>query len=95
MMDHGDDKRLQACAEGEAPGSQIQSARDCFKDIRGCICSALTREVHAPIWALEQMTTRMEKEKSLASDVKAWRKVIEAYDALFELVQSPPGISPL
>ncbi|HTP59055.1 MAG TPA: hypothetical protein VMM82_09070 [Spirochaetia bacterium] len=41
------------------------------------------------------MTTRMEKEKSLASDVKAWRKVIEAYDALFELVQSPPGISPL
>jgi hypothetical protein len=75
------------CAAGEVEGSRIQSARDCFKDIRGCICSALTRDVHAPVWALEQMTAQMEKESSLASDVKAWRKVIEAYDELFELVQ--------
>ncbi len=81
------------CAEGGPKGNEIQDARECFKDIRGSVCLALTREVHGPIWALEQMAARMEKENSLASDVKDWRRLIEAYDALFELVQ--PGAPPL
>ena len=68
---------------------RIQSARDRFEKIGTGIRSALNREVHGWIWALEQTTAEMETESSLSSDVKAWKRLIEAYDALFELVQPP------
>jgi len=67
--------------------ARIQKARECYEDIRKCIGSTLDREVHGWIWGLEQMAAEMESEGSASSDVKAWKKLIETYDALFELVQ--------
>ena len=66
--------------------TEMESVRDRFEYIRKSIRSALEKEAHGWVWALEQMTANMETESSLSSDVKEWKKVIEAYDALFELV---------
>ena len=84
-VSYGEEARKDA--EAAAKECQIRTARDRFENVRGSICSALAREVHGWIWGLEQMKAEVEMESSLSSDVKAWKKLIETYDALFELVQ--------
>ena len=86
MIDVLSNKEARKDAESQAKACQIQCARDCFQLIRSSIRSTLERDVHGWVWALEQMATGMETETCLASDVKAWKQVIEAYDAFFELV---------
>ena len=87
MSDVLADRGARKNAEHGAKGCQTKSARDRFEKIGMGIRSGLDREVHGWIWALEQMTAEMKTEGSLSSDVKAWKRLIEAYDALFELVQ--------
>jgi len=87
MSDVLTDRGTRTNAESDVKECQIKSARDSFEKIRMAIRSALDREVHGWIWALEQMTAEMRAQSSLSSDVKAWKGLIEAYDALFELVR--------
>ena len=80
------DKGARKDAETGAAECRIQRARGCFEDVRRSVRSALEKDVRGWIWALEQMAAAMETESCLSLDMKAWGKVIEAYDALFELV---------
>ena len=80
------DKDVRKDTDTAAAECRIQRARACFDDVRSSIRAALEKDVHGWIWALEQMAASMETESCLSLDMKSWKKVIEAYDALFELV---------